>query len=137
MNRTRASACLYADAFAADPTLADDPRSRQRYWAARAAAQAGCGRGTDAAGVEETERSHWLKQAREWLQADLAAWVQLLDRNPAAHDDARKALTLWRVDPDLACVRDPSELDKLAADERKEYLTLWAEVTAVVAGPQK
>jgi hypothetical protein len=41
------------------------------------------------------------------------------------------------VDPDLACVRDPGELDKLAADERKEYLTLWAEVTAVVARPQK
>jgi serine/threonine-protein kinase len=136
-NRTSASARLHADAFAADPTLANDPRSRQRYMAARAAAQAGCGRGTDAAAVEETERAHWRKQAREWLRADLAAWVRLLDSNPAARGDAWKALTLWRVDPDLACVRDPSEVDKLAEDERKEYLALWAELAAVLARIEK
>jgi serine/threonine-protein kinase len=132
-NRTRAAARLYADAFGSDPTLAEDPRSRQRYNAARAAVQAGCSRGTDAAGVQETERTHWLKQAREWLRADLAAWVRLLDRNPAARGDLWKALTLWRVDPDLACVRDPGELAKLAEGERKEYLALWAEVAAVLA----
>src|SRR5262249_12569212 len=109
-NRTRASARLYADAFTADPTLADNPRSRPRYYAARAAAQAGCGRGTDATGVEEIERAHWRKQTQEWLRADLAAWVRLLDSNPAARGDAWKALTLWRVDPDLACVRDLGEL---------------------------
>jgi serine/threonine-protein kinase len=136
-NRTRASARLYADAFAADPRLADDPRSDQRYYAARAAAQAGCGRGTDAAAVEETERAHWLKQAREWLRTDLAAWARLLDSNPAARGDVWKALTLWRVDPDLACVRDPGALDKLAADERQEYLALWAEVAAVLARTER
>jgi serine/threonine-protein kinase len=136
-NRTRASARLYAEAFAADPTLADDPRSHLRYWAARAAAQAGCGRGTDAAGVVEIERGQWRKQAREWLRADLAAWVRLLDSNPAARGDAWKALTLWRVDPDLACVRDPGELDKLAEVERKEFLGIWADVTAVIARIKK
>jgi serine/threonine-protein kinase len=136
-NRTSASARSYADAFMADPTLADDPRSRQRYMAARAAAQAGCGRGTDAASLEQTERAHWLKQARVWLRADLASWVRLLDSNPAARGDAWKALTLWRVEPDLACVRVPGELDKLAEDERKEYLALWAEVAAVLARIEK
>jgi serine/threonine-protein kinase len=132
-NRTRASARLSADAFAADPTLGNDPRSGQRYKAARAAAQAGCGRGTDAAALEETERAHWLKQAREWLRADLAASVRLLDSNPGARGDAWKALALWWVDPDLACVRDPDELSKLAADERNEYLAIWAELAAVLA----
>ena len=136
-NRTCASARLYADAFAADPPLAEDPRSRQRYNAARAAAQAGCGRGTDAAGVEKTERARWLKQAQEWLRADLAAWVRLLDSNPAARGDVWKALTLWRVDPDLACVRDSGNLDKLAENERKEYRALWAEVAAVLARIEK
>jgi serine/threonine-protein kinase len=106
---------------------------RQRYHAARAAAQAGCGRGTDAAGVEEKERAQWRKQAQEWLRADLAAWVRLLDRNPAARGDAWKVLTVWRVDPDLACVRDPSELEKLAEDERNECLAIWTEVAAVLA----
>ncbi len=136
-DRTSASARLYADAFAVDPTLADDPRSRQRYNAARAAAQAGCGRGTDAAGLEETERAGWLRQARDWLRADLAAWVRVLDSNPAARGEVWKALTLWRVDPDLACVRDLGELDKVAADERKEYLALWGEVAAVIARTEK
>jgi serine/threonine-protein kinase len=136
-NRTGAAALLYADAFAVDATLAADPRSRQRYNAARAAAQAGCGRGTDAAGVKETERAHWRKQAQEWLRADLAAWVRLLDSNPAARGDAWKALTLWWVDLDLACVRDPGELDKLAEDERQEYRALWAEVATVLARIEK
>jgi serine/threonine-protein kinase len=135
-NRTCASARLYADAFAADPTLTDDPQARQRYNAARAAAQTGCGRGTDAAGVGEAERVRWRKQAREWLRADLTAWIRVLDNNPAARGDVWKALTLWRVDPDLACVRDPGELDKLAADERKEFLTLWDDVTAVLTRPR-
>jgi hypothetical protein len=41
------------------------------------------------------------------------------------------------VDPDLACVRDSCELDKLAEDEREEYLALWAEVAAVLARIEK
>ncbi|HJZ91232.1 MAG TPA: serine/threonine-protein kinase [Gemmataceae bacterium] len=131
-NRTRASARLYADAFAADPTLTVDPRARQRYYAARAAGQAGCGRGADADGVDETERARLLKQAREWLRADLTAWVRVLDNDSAARGDVWKALTLWQVDPDLACVRDPGELNKLTADERREYLALWDDVTAVL-----
>jgi serine/threonine-protein kinase len=137
-DRTRALARLYADAFAADSTLADDPRLGHRYNAACAAARAGCRWGTDAEGpgVGETERGLWLKQAREWLRADLAAWSRAL-ADPAARGVVRKALTRWREDPDLACVRDPSELNKLAAGERKEYLALWAEVTAALARTEK
>src|SRR4029077_8093047 len=52
-NRTRASAPLYADAFAADSTLADDSRFDHRYNAARWAALAGCGHGTDSTGLGE------------------------------------------------------------------------------------
>jgi hypothetical protein len=61
-----------------------------------------------------------------------------LDADPvAARWGVRKALTRWREDADLACVRDPGELDKLAADERKEYLALWAEVAAILARTEK
>src|SRR5262249_22499091 len=49
-NRTQAMARLYADAFAADPGLAEDLGAGHRYKAARAAAQAGCGRGVGAGG---------------------------------------------------------------------------------------
>src|SRR5262249_46005919 len=66
-NRTLASARLYADAFKADATLADDLRLNHRFRAARSAALAGCGQGADAACLEETERKRWRDQAREWL----------------------------------------------------------------------
>jgi len=128
-NRTYASARLYADAFAADATLADDLRSNHRYNAARMAALAGCGHGEDATGLGEAERRRWRDQAREWLRADLAARVHAFDADPtAARAGVRKALRRWREDPDLTCVRNPGELEKLNADERKEYDALWQAV---------
>src|SRR6516225_6017075 len=117
---------LYGDAFAAAPPLADDLGAGYRYNAARAAALAGCGRGADATGLGEEERARLREQARKWLRADLAARVRALDAgSTATRGDNRMALAHWRMEPDLACVRDPGELDKLAADERKEYLALW------------
>jgi serine/threonine-protein kinase len=132
-----AAAGLYADAFAADRALADSiPECR--YRAARSAALAGCGRGADGAKLSEAERARWRKQAREWLRADLAGLVGWLDGDPAARRGlVRQALTRWRHEPDLACVRDQGELDKLAADERKEYLALWADVAAALARTHK
>jgi serine/threonine-protein kinase len=129
-NRTRALARLYADAFAADATLADDPRFNHRYTAACVAALAGCGHGEDAIGFGDSERRRWRDQAREWLQTDLAARVHAFDANPtAAREGVRKALTRWQEDPDLACVRNPDELGKLNADERREYDALWQAVS--------
>jgi serine/threonine-protein kinase len=132
------AARLYADAFVAAPRLADDLDARDRYYAARAAARAGCGRGKDAAGVGETERARWGRQARQWLRADLAASARVLDAAPAANrGGVRSVLTRLREDPDLACVREPGALDKLAADERKAYRALWAEVAALLARTNK
>jgi hypothetical protein len=42
-------------------------------------------------------------------------------------------LTLWQNEPDLAGLREPSGLERLAEDERKDFLDLWAEVRAVLA----
>jgi serine/threonine-protein kinase len=137
-NRSVALARLYADVFAADPTLAEDLWTTHRYNAARAAAQSGCGQGVDARGLKEQERKRWCDQAREWLRADLRARVRAFDANPTeARDGVHKTLTRWREDPELACVRDPGELEKLGADERKEWLALWAEVAAALAGTMK
>jgi serine/threonine-protein kinase len=138
MNRTRAMAGLYAEAFDAAPSLADDLGTDHRYNAARAAAQAGCGRGADATGLGEEERARWREQARQWLRADLAARARAWDADPTATRGAvRQALTRWRNEADLACVRDPGALDKLAPDEREEYLALWADVAAVLARTAK
>jgi serine/threonine-protein kinase len=137
-NRTRAMTRLYADAFAADPTLAEDLGAGHRYNAARAAAQAGCGHGTDVSGLEEQEKTRLREQARQWLRADLAMRARVIGAGgAAASSSARTALTRWRSDPDLACVRDSGELDKLAADERREFVALWDAVAVVLARNQK
>jgi serine/threonine-protein kinase len=156
-----AAARLYADAFATDPALARalaaDCRSRAaqgdrrtfgrveelamgcRYPAARCAALAGCGRGEDGAKLAEAERGRWRRQACAWLRADLAVWAEALDRGPReAHFKVRAMLVKWRVDPDLAGLREPGALDRLSAEERQEWLALWGEVDDLLsrtAGP--
>jgi serine/threonine-protein kinase len=133
-DRSLALARVFTDAFAADPRLAEGLRDGHRYAAARAAARAGCGRGAAAAGLGEPERARWRGQAREWLRADLAAWAKVLESDPAgAGQEVRQQLTRWRTDPELAGVREPAELDRLTAGERKDCLALWAEVGAVLA----
>ena len=127
-NRTHALARLYADALVADPRLAEDPGTGHRFRAARSAALAGCGRGMDATGLGEEERRRWREQARRWLREDLAAWDQLLGGPAAGRLRAAQTLTRWRADPDLGGLRTPSELAKLSANERRDCLSLWAEV---------
>jgi hypothetical protein len=68
------SARLYADAFAADPRLADDLRAPHLYAAARAAALAAAGKGEDAAKLEDAERARLRGLALAWLWTDLRAW---------------------------------------------------------------
>jgi serine/threonine-protein kinase len=132
-NRTRACARLYADAFAADPGLVLDLVAGHRYHAARVAALSGCGRGEEANQLSEEERTHWRKQARDWLQADLAEWTKKLETGPAGdRDQVQKMLMHWQADPDLAGLREPAALDKLPADERQEWLALWQTVTKLL-----
>jgi len=131
-NRPLALARLYADAFAADAGLSEDLAVGHRYRAARAAALAGCGRGEDAPGLGEAEGKRWRDQARHWLRADLTAWDQALSSAPAA-GEPRQILTNWRDDPDLAGLRDSRALEKLSAEERKEWLALWREVDVLLS----
>jgi serine/threonine-protein kinase len=101
--------------------------------AARAAAQAGCGHGADAAALAEEERARWRVQARQWLRADLAASTKMMDRDSSGvWDLPRKMLTRWQVDPDLAGIRDPSALQQFSKDEREECLALWRDVAAAL-----
>ena len=125
------AARLFAEALAAAPDLTQDPRAGHRFNAARAAALAGCGRGDDAAGLGEPGRRNWRKQARECLQLDLAAWAKKLDTGTAADRiQARKTLSQWQQDPDLAGLRDAAALDKLPPAECQECRALWNDVDA-------
>src|SRR5262249_47052083 len=106
--------------------------------AACAAALAGCGQGGDGAELSDAERAHWRVQARRWLRADLQASAKKLESGLAAdRAKVRETLTWWRQDPDLAGLREPGELGKLPADERKACLEMCVEVAAVLARTQK
>ena len=65
----------------------------------------------------------WRKQARVWLRADLALWGKTLDSG--SEQDlalARRMLTHWQVEPDLAGIRDLKALDEASAEERERVL---------------
>jgi serine/threonine-protein kinase len=146
---------LCADAFAADPDLAErltteclrraaqesDKSNRTealnseiRYRAARCAALAGRGLGKDSAKLSAAEQTHWRRKALEWLRADLVVLAETLDGGLRADADiAKEMLTLWQDEPDLAGLREPARLKGLEEDERKGCLALWAEVGVVLA----
>jgi tetratricopeptide (TPR) repeat protein len=132
----RAATGLYADAFAADPKLADGVHPGNRYDAAGAAAQAGSGQGNDASG-DHTERARLRGRALAWLKDHLAFTSRhLAAGTAAARADVRRWLLVWQTDPALAGVRDRAALDKLPAEERAAWAKLWADVAALLKKAQ-
>jgi tetratricopeptide (TPR) repeat protein len=127
------AARLYADAFAADPKLADDLRAANRLHAAAAAAAAGCGQGQEVARLDEMEKARLRRQALNWLQADLAVWTTHAQSNrPQARAAVQQALRAWQRDAALAGVRDPAARAALPEAERQAWQKLWQEVEAVL-----
>ena len=133
-NRNLAAARLYADAFAADPSLAvKNVGVGHRATAARFAAQAGCGHGEDVSKLGEEERSRWRAQARRWLRADLEVFNNYRPANPTEfREGLHGTLTSWLKEPYLDGLREPTELEKLPAEERADCIALWNEVRVVL-----
>jgi tetratricopeptide (TPR) repeat protein len=130
----RQEARFYEEAFADQPSLANDLKQPHRYNAACAATLAGCGQGKDVDHADDKERSRLRQQALQWLQADLAAYQRLLKREP---DKLRpviaQQLQHWLKDTDFAGVRGPEALAKLPKDERQAWQQLWADVADTLA----
>jgi serine/threonine-protein kinase len=134
----RTAARIYAQAFAADPKLADNVGNGLRYIAACSAALAACGNGEEAANLDGVERARLRKQALDWLRANLAVRTNQLDSGtPASRAGVLRALRPWQQDPDLAGIRDPEALARLPEAERKELEALWAEVQALLDRAQE
>ena len=111
-----AAARLYADAFTADPKLADDLKAGHRYNAACSAALAAAGQGTDADKLDDQEQRRLRQQALAWLRADLEQWSKRLEGGkPEDRQVVRATLEHWQRDTDLAGVRDADALKKLSA----------------------
>ena len=133
-----AGARLFADAFAADPKLADDLKSADRYNAACFAVLAAAGQGEDAAKLDDAERARLRRQALDWLRADLTLWTRQLESGqPADRPEARRMLLHWQDDGDLAGLRDEATLAGLPEAERKEWQGLWGDVKALLERAQK
>jgi hypothetical protein len=131
--RHAVAAQLYAEALKADPKLCDDRRVRHRYDAACAAALAGGGQGKDDPPPDEAARAGLRKQALGWLEAELAAWGRILGGgDPKDRARVVKTFQHWKVDRDLAGVRDPDALSKVPAEEQPAWRALWAEVDALL-----
>jgi len=126
------AARLYAGAFAVDPQLAEDRQAAHRYTAALCAVRVRAAAG--AAPLDDQEKARWRRQALHWLKDDLAGYTWRLEGGTAEdRAEVLRTLRLWQRDPELARVRAPDALARLPAEEREEWLKLWAEVAALVA----
>jgi hypothetical protein len=122
-----------ADAFTADPKLADDLKAWHRYNAAYSAALAAAGQGTDADKLDDQERGRLRQQALDWLRADLEQCAKQSEAGkPEDRQDMRERLQQWQRDTDFASVRDRAALEKLAAEEREAWRKLWADVAELL-----
>ena len=128
---------LYAEAFGAAPSLADDlvpatattPRARPP---GRAAA------GARTRQVSGTRRGHGCASSAATACRGPGCPGPRHRLRPNRDPRSRSVgVERWRNEPELSCVRDPGELDRLSADERKEYLTLWADVAALLARTER
>ncbi|HLN26280.1 MAG TPA: tetratricopeptide repeat protein [Gemmataceae bacterium] len=128
-----AAARLYADAFSADPKLADDLKAGHRYNAACFAALAAAGQGTDAGKLDDQEHRRLRQQALAWLRADLDLWSKRLEGGkPEDRQVVRNTLDHWQRDSDLAGVRETDALKKLSAAELEAWRKLWGDVAEVL-----
>ena len=128
-----AGARFYRDAFHAEPELAENVPPGTRYYAACAAARAGCGQGKDADTLADKERALWRRQAREWLRQDLTWWGKALDKGDAhTKAEVRPRMRRWQIEGDLAGVRASDALARLPDEERVQWERLWSDVDALL-----
>jgi len=129
--RSAASAKLFREAFARQPTLADDLQAGHRARAALAAVRAGLGIDADEPKAEETARAAWRRQGLDWLRAELEARGKVADDGKATlkdHNAWTRTLRIWKRHRDLAGVREAKALDGLPETERDGWRLFWAEV---------
>jgi tetratricopeptide (TPR) repeat protein len=124
---------LSADAFAADPKLAEDWSGGKRYDAACCAALAAAGQGNDAKLLPDKVTLMLRRQALRWLHADLVRYREIVAGDKAALWRAvEKKMRVWQQAADLASVRDKAALHKLPDEERQAWRRLWDEVAALL-----
>jgi tetratricopeptide (TPR) repeat protein len=130
------SARFYAEALDADATLRDDPAHLHRYNAACAAVRASQGDG-DAEKLDAAERIRLRKQAIAWLRAELDIVTKVLAAaSPAERPRLLPRLHHWKLDADLASLRDAERISKLPEDEQALLKGIWSDLDAALKRPR-
>jgi eukaryotic-like serine/threonine-protein kinase len=133
--RYATAARLFADAFRADPKLAEDMNAGNRYNAACACAMAAAGKGQDQPSLDEPAKIRSRQQGIDWLKADFAYWTKQVSTGPPeAKAFVHSALRHWKSDPDLAGIRDEPAVKALTEAEQVACRTLWTEVDELLKG---
>jgi tetratricopeptide (TPR) repeat protein/serine/threonine protein kinase len=126
--RRRLAARFYVNAFAAEPKLAEDLKTQDRYNAARAAVLAAGTHGKDHVQDDDADGARMRQQALDWLRADLGFYTKLTDDAPTElHAFVQKRLQHWLKETDFAGVRGQA-LAKLPETERPAWSKLWTDV---------
>ncbi len=127
------AARLYNEALNGDPGRADDRAAQHRYNAACCALLAAGGQSANQPQTDEPARAALRRRACDWLEAELAAWSNLL-RHGQPQDRATIQPTLqhWKQDPDLAVIRAPESLTRIPEPERKRWQAFWAKTDALL-----
>ncbi len=127
-----AAARLYADAFTADPKLAEELKAGHRFNAAWCATIASSGPAIDADKLDDQEQRRLREQALAWLRADLEQWKKRVESGTLEDRQAVRATLLhWQREVNLACVREAAALKKLSAGQQESWRKLWADVATV------
>jgi serine/threonine-protein kinase len=122
-----AAARLLAEKLPSEPALAENLSPEKYYRAGHLAVLAGGG--SDAAKLDDKDRTRWRKQALEWLRTARVLWEKRTERGSASERaEAREQMRWWQQEPDLATVRDAPALAKLPEAERQAWHLVWAEI---------
>jgi hypothetical protein len=132
--RLHATAARFAaEAFATNPKQAANLQAQYRYNAACSAVLAAAGQAEDARFPPDKVALRLRHQALRWLQADLALYAGLAQRDdPRLQQAVQQRLAHWQQDADLAWVRGPQALARLDDDERQQWQKLWQDVAALL-----
>ncbi len=126
------AARLWAESFTSSPSLADDLTVGNRFQAARAAALAATEAGVGESLSEPGSRTRWIKQALDWLGADLTASEAVLRLGKYVQRAAvLKRLGRWQVDPSLAGIREESALVEILEPEQHALREFWRRVESL------
>ena len=135
--RYTAATKLLGEALEIDPKLRDDRQAQHCYNAACDAALAGTGKGIDNPSPDASARAKLRKQARDWLEVELALWSKALEAaKPDQGGAIAQTLAHWQADTDLAGVRESEAVGALPEAERMGWQTLWTNDALALARAQ-